>query len=61
MKCLKKALAGRGRSTYAAQVTAVVETHTYSNGDVDPQICDRTRVYIKLSDHDHDHDGDDNH
>jgi hypothetical protein len=50
-----------GETLIAAQVTAVVETHTYSNGDVDPQICDRTRTFVKLSDHDHDHDGDDNH
>jgi hypothetical protein len=33
-----------------------VETFTFSNGDVHPQICHRSRVYIKLKDHDHDHD-----
>jgi hypothetical protein len=50
-----------GETLTSAQVTTVVETHTYSNGDVDPQICDRTRVYIKLKDddeHDRDHDHD---
>jgi len=47
-----------GGTLVAAQVTTVVETHTFSNGDVEPQICDRTRVYIKLQDDDgHDHDG----
>jgi len=50
-----------GGTLIAAQVTAVVETHTYSNGDVDPQICNRTRTFIKLNDSDHDHDGDGNH
>jgi hypothetical protein len=60
-----------GETLIAAQITPVVETHTYSNGDVDPQICNRTRVYIKLRDdndhhdhgHDHgnDHDGQDHH
>jgi hypothetical protein len=44
-----------GETLIAAQITTVVETHTYSNGDVDPQICDRTRVYIRLKDDD-DHD-----
>jgi hypothetical protein len=41
-----------GETLVAAQVTTVVETHTYSNGDVEPEICDRTRVYIKLRDDD---------
>jgi hypothetical protein len=52
-----------GETLIGAQVTTVVETHSYSNGDVEPQICDRTRVFIKLkddhdNDHDHDHDHD---
>jgi hypothetical protein len=48
-----------GETLIAAQTTPVVETHTYSNGDVDPQICDRTRVFIKLGDEGHE--GDDHH
>jgi hypothetical protein len=54
-----------GETLIGAQVTTVVETHSYSNGDVEPQICDRTRVFIKLkdddNDHDHDHDRDGHH
>ena len=52
-----------GNTLIAAHIAPIVETHTYSNGDVDPQICHRSRVFIKLSDHDddHDHDGDDGH
>jgi len=37
-----------------------VETHTYSNGDVDRQICNRSRGLIKLDDDDRHH-GDDPH
>jgi hypothetical protein len=48
-----------GETLIAAHIAPVVETHTYSNGDVDPQICHRSRVLIKLRDHDDDHDGDD--
>ena len=49
-----------GKTLIAAHVTTTVENHTYSNGDVDPEICHRSRVYIKLDnndddDHDHDH------
>jgi hypothetical protein len=43
-----------GKTLIAAHLAPVVETHTYSNGDVDPQICHRSRVFIKLQD------GDDN-
>jgi hypothetical protein len=50
-----------GRTLIDAHVAPVVETHTYSNGDVDPQICHRSRVFIKLDDGDHDHDRDDQH
>jgi hypothetical protein len=50
-----------GETLIGAQVTTVVETHTYSNGDVEPEICNRTRVYIKLRDEDHDHDHDHDH
>lgn len=37
-----------GKTLIAAHVAPVVETHTYSNGDVDPQICYRSRIFIKL-------------
>jgi hypothetical protein len=43
-----------GKTLIAAHVTTAVETHTYSNGDVDPQICHRSRVFIKLQDTDDD-------
>jgi hypothetical protein len=39
-----------GKTLIAAHVTTAVETHTHSNGDVDPQICHRSRVFIKLGD-----------
>jgi hypothetical protein len=41
-----------GKTLIAAHVTPKVETHTYSNGDVWPQICHRSRVFIKLRDDD---------
>jgi hypothetical protein len=50
-----------GKTLIGAQTTTTVETHSYSNGDVEPEICDRTRVYIKLGDGDHDQDQDDGH
>jgi hypothetical protein len=37
-----------GKTLIAAHTTPVVETHTYSNGDVEPQICHRSRVFIAL-------------
>jgi hypothetical protein len=44
-----------GKTLIAAHITTAVETHTFSNGDVDPQICHRSRVSIKLqNDGDHD-------
>jgi len=48
-----------GKTLIAAHVTPTVETRSYSNGDVDPEICHRSRVFIKLpgrDDDDHDHD-----
>jgi hypothetical protein len=48
-----------GKTLIAAQTVPTVEIHTYSNGDVDPQICHRSRVYIRLEDGGRDHDGDD--
>ena len=47
-----------GKTRIAAHVTTAVETQTYSNGDVDPEICHRSRVFIKLRREDGDHDGD---
>jgi hypothetical protein len=38
-----------GNTLIAAHLAPTVETHTYSNGDVDPMICHRSRVYIKLN------------
>jgi hypothetical protein len=50
-----------GETLIAAHTAPVVETHSYSNGDVWPEICHRSRVFIKLQDHDGDHDHDDDH
>jgi hypothetical protein len=50
-----------GKTLIAAHIVATlatVETRTFSNGDVEPQICHRSRVFIKLQDDD-DHSGDD--
>jgi hypothetical protein len=33
-----------GKTLIAAHLAPVVETHTFSNGDVDPEICHRSRV-----------------
>jgi len=40
------------KTLIAAHITTTVETHTFSNGDVWPQICHRSRVFIKLNDED---------
>jgi hypothetical protein len=37
-----------GMTLTAAHLQPVVETHTYSNGDVEPQICHRSRILIAL-------------
>jgi hypothetical protein len=37
-----------GKTLIAAHITTAVETVTYSNGDVWPQICHRSRVFISL-------------
>jgi hypothetical protein len=37
-----------GKTLIAAHVTPDVEVHTYSNGDVWPEICHRSRLFIKL-------------
>ncbi len=52
-----------GQTLIAAHTAPTIETHTFSNGDVWPEICHRSRVFIKLqdSDHDRDHDSDNDH
>jgi hypothetical protein len=37
-----------GKTLIAAHITTDIETHTYSNGDVWPEICHRSRVFIAL-------------
>jgi hypothetical protein len=37
-----------GKTLTGAHLDAVVETHTYSNGDVWPEICHRSRVFLQL-------------
>jgi hypothetical protein len=37
-----------GKTLIAAHTTTSVETRTFSNGDVEPQICHRSRVFIGL-------------
>jgi hypothetical protein len=37
-----------GKTLTGAHLTTAVETHTYSNGDVEPQICHRSRIFVKL-------------
>ena len=44
-----------GKTLTSAHVTTAVETHTFSNGDVEPEICHRSRIYIKLGHDDDDH------
>jgi hypothetical protein len=39
-----------GKTLIVAHTTTAVETVTYSNGDVWPEICHRSRVLIKLQD-----------
>jgi hypothetical protein len=46
-----------GKTLIAAHLAPVVETRTFSNGDVDPEICHRSRVFIKLQDADDDDHG----
>ena len=43
-----------GKTLIAAHLTPVVETRSFSNGDVHPEICHRSRVFIKLQDTDDD-------
>jgi hypothetical protein len=37
-----------GKTLTAAHLTPAVETHTYSNGDVFPEVCHRSRVFMSL-------------
>jgi hypothetical protein len=37
-----------GETLTGAHLAPVVETHSYSNGDVEPEICTRSRVFISL-------------
>ncbi|HEX4557123.1 MAG TPA: hypothetical protein VH249_24245 [Xanthobacteraceae bacterium] len=50
-----------GKTLIAAHLAPAVETHKYSNGDVTPEICHRSRVFIKLQDADDDNDNDHGH
>ena len=50
-----------GSTLTGAHLTPTVEIHTYSNGDVWPEICHRSRVFIKLQNSDDDHDQDHDH
>ena len=43
-----------GKTLIAAHLDPVVETHVFSNGDAYPEICHRSRVFIKLQDTDDD-------
>ena len=47
-------VSGDGKTLIAAHITTTVETKTYSNGDVDPEICHRSRVFINLKNGDGD-------
>lgn len=38
-----------GKTLTEAHTTPTVETHSYSNGDVVPEICHRSRILIRLS------------
>jgi hypothetical protein len=47
-----------GKTLTGAHLSPIVQTRSYSNGDVEPEICHRSRIFIKLQDdddHDHDH------
>jgi hypothetical protein len=39
-----------GKTLIAADAEPAVETHRYSNGDVWPEICHRSRVFIRIKD-----------
>jgi hypothetical protein len=37
-----------GKTLTGAHLFPTVETRTYSNGDVEPEICHRSRIFIQL-------------
>jgi hypothetical protein len=41
-------ISGDGKTLTGAHLAPIVETHTYSNGDVWPEICHRSRIFISL-------------
>ena len=41
-------ISGDGKTLTGAHLTPTVEIHTYSNGDVWPEICHRSRIFISL-------------
>jgi hypothetical protein len=55
-------ISGDGKTLTAAHLAPQLETRVFSNGDISPEMCERSRVLIKLQDsdgdddHDHDHD-----
>jgi hypothetical protein len=55
------AISSDGKTLIAAHLSPIVETHSFSNGDVWPEICHRSRVFIKLQDGDGDDDHDRGH
>jgi hypothetical protein len=50
-----------GDTLIGAHLTTAVETVTFSNGDVWPMICHRSRVFIRVQDQDSDGHHDDDH
>jgi hypothetical protein len=54
-------ISGDGKTLIAAHLEPAVETRTYSNGDVWPEVCHRERVFISLQNSDDDHDDDHDH
>ena len=48
------AISNDGKTLIASHAATAVETRTFSNGDVWPEICHRSRVFIKILDDDHD-------
>jgi hypothetical protein len=52
------AISNDGKTLIISHTAPTVETVTYSNGDVWPEICQRSRTFIRLQDSDNDHDHD---
>jgi hypothetical protein len=55
------AVSNDGKTLIAAHLAPTIETRSFSNGDVWPEICHRSRVFIKLQASDGDDNGGDNH